>query len=462
MILLITDGEDHDSLPLEAAKQAAEMEIPIITVAIGNSEGAPIPIFTAQGKRIGYKTFGGSQVLSNPDVQTLKEIASITRGEFFHATLAFDMKELYQKSAQVQERGELVDKRKDTLLDRYQLFLALSLLTFWIYMFLPNNLSRVFTGKTLAFVLVIFMQTLGLPTYATTQESARQSDASESRFLQKRTDVATFNQSLALQGSDPEAFVDVQSQLQNSQDPRVAHRALFNVAVNEFQQARERQEKRDASQTSPEPQSQTKAPNLSQQVEEYNQAKTLRQNEFKEVKSLALEASTKFTQSAQDPELLKKARGNYLNVQRWINDKKIEEKKLEQKLRAQALSHYPERLCWLAAEYQSIIASLDAQTQSPKRKTVQDYQEQERNIEILEETLPDVEFIASEIRNLLSNSQDEFRRESATLVDDVHKRLVESLNSTIQSMKKYDHINGSIHLKEARTDLRLLEAFVKE
>ena len=157
------------------------------------------------------------------------------------------MKELYQKSAQVQERGELVDKRKDTLLDRYQLFLALSLLTFWIYMFLPNNLSRVFTGKTLAFVLVIFMQTLGLPTYATTQESARQSDASESRFLQKRTDVASFNQSLAIQDSDPEAFVDVQSQLQNSQDPRVAHRALFNVAVNEFQQARERQEKRNAS-----------------------------------------------------------------------------------------------------------------------------------------------------------------------------------------------------------------------
>lgn len=462
MIILITDGEDHDSLPLEAAKQAAEMKIPIITVAIGNSEGAPIPIITAQGKRIGYKTFAGSQVLSKPDVQTLKEISRITHGEFFHATSSFDMKELYQKSAQIQERGELIDKRNDTLHDRYQLFLALSLLTFWIYVYLPNNLPRAFTSQTLAFAVFIVMQTIALPTYAAPLQSAPQSEVTESRLLTKHSDVASFNRSLELQESAPETFIEIQSQLQNSHDSRVANRALFNVAVNEFKQARECQEKRGGVQTSPEPQSQAKIQNLSQKIEQYIQAKRERQNEFKAVKNLALEASTKFTQCARDPQLLEKARRNNLNVQRWINDKKIEEKELEKKFRSQALSHYPERLLWLATEYQSIIDCLDEQTLFSERKTVQDYQEQEGSREFLEETMPDVEFIVSEILNLLSGSKDESSSEGVTLARGVHKRLVASLDSAIQSMKEYDSTNSSKNLKGAKIDLLLLETFVEE
>ncbi|MCF0234323.1 MAG: VWA domain-containing protein, partial [Thermoguttaceae bacterium] len=58
-IVLITDGEDWNSAPLEAARNAAEAGVPIYTVALGNLAGAKIPQYDAAGRRIGFKQFDG-------------------------------------------------------------------------------------------------------------------------------------------------------------------------------------------------------------------------------------------------------------------------------------------------------------------------------------------------------------------------------------------------------------------
>ena len=81
VIILITDGETHDSDALEIAQQAAEEGVKIFTIGIGTPEGAPI--------RIGgdfIRDEKGEMVVSKLDENLLRQIASATGGAYVRAS----------------------------------------------------------------------------------------------------------------------------------------------------------------------------------------------------------------------------------------------------------------------------------------------------------------------------------------------------------------------------------------
>jgi len=83
-IVLLTDGQrttGPDSL--EAAKMAADRGVRIFTVGVG----------TPKGEVIGFE---GWSFRARLDEDTLKAIADRTRGEYFHAGSAMDLKKIYQ------------------------------------------------------------------------------------------------------------------------------------------------------------------------------------------------------------------------------------------------------------------------------------------------------------------------------------------------------------------------------
>jgi Ca-activated chloride channel family protein len=83
-IVLLSDGQrttGPDSL--EAAKMAADRGVRIFTVGVG----------TTAGETIGFE---GWSFRARLDEETLKAIASMTRGEYFHAGTAMDLKQIYQ------------------------------------------------------------------------------------------------------------------------------------------------------------------------------------------------------------------------------------------------------------------------------------------------------------------------------------------------------------------------------
>ena len=80
-IIVITDGETHDSDALEIAKQAAEAGIRIFTIGIGTPEGAPI--------RIGgdfIRDENNEMVVSKLDENLLRQIATATGGAYVRAS----------------------------------------------------------------------------------------------------------------------------------------------------------------------------------------------------------------------------------------------------------------------------------------------------------------------------------------------------------------------------------------
>lgn len=56
MILLITDGENHEDDAVAAAKRAADEGVKICAIGAGAPGGAPIPNLNSRGQRLGFKT----------------------------------------------------------------------------------------------------------------------------------------------------------------------------------------------------------------------------------------------------------------------------------------------------------------------------------------------------------------------------------------------------------------------
>jgi Ca-activated chloride channel family protein len=82
VIVLLTDGEDHESEPLEAAREAAKRGIRIYAVGIGSRSGEPIPELAQDGTVAGYlRDPGGSgYVTTRIDEKLLRGVAEVTKG----------------------------------------------------------------------------------------------------------------------------------------------------------------------------------------------------------------------------------------------------------------------------------------------------------------------------------------------------------------------------------------------
>jgi Ca-activated chloride channel homolog len=85
-IILITDGENHESEAVDAAAEAARKGIMINTIGIGSERGVPIPL-VENGVVKGYrKDRDGQTVVTKLNSELLKTIASKADGVYVQAT----------------------------------------------------------------------------------------------------------------------------------------------------------------------------------------------------------------------------------------------------------------------------------------------------------------------------------------------------------------------------------------
>ncbi len=122
LILLVTDGEDHDSFPLEAAKAAKEKGVKIVSVGFGDEAGSKIEIADPQtGGRSFVKDRDGKDVVSRLDGETLRDIALQTDGAYIPAgTGALDLESIYRSYIASMLRGSTEDQQHVVRNEAYQ------------------------------------------------------------------------------------------------------------------------------------------------------------------------------------------------------------------------------------------------------------------------------------------------------------------------------------------------------
>jgi len=126
VMVLVTDGEDHEGRGLAVAKEAARAGVRIHSVLVGKS-GAPVP--TAEGFK---KDESGSAVLTRPDPQGLSAIAAATGGGFYQATgPRLELGELLSELQSMEDR-DLHSEEVRNMEERFQIPLALCVLLLFL------------------------------------------------------------------------------------------------------------------------------------------------------------------------------------------------------------------------------------------------------------------------------------------------------------------------------------------
>ena len=129
-ILLITDGEDHDSFPLEAAKEAAERGIRVLSIGFGDENGSQIMMSDPEtGARSILRDSNGEIVKSRLDGELLREIALLTEGAYIPAgTGVLDLKSIFDNHIAGLTRGKMDGRGRTVRNDAFQITLLLGFL----------------------------------------------------------------------------------------------------------------------------------------------------------------------------------------------------------------------------------------------------------------------------------------------------------------------------------------------
>jgi Ca-activated chloride channel family protein len=141
-IVLITDGDDQESMPIEAAKEAAARNVRILAVGLGDMvEGGRIPIRDSSGN-LTYLKHEGREVWSKVNEQTLKEIAQQTEGVYIPAdTRTFDLGRIYVDYLSRLKGGEYQVEQRKKFRQQYQIFLVAAVLLLFVYIFVQENVN---------------------------------------------------------------------------------------------------------------------------------------------------------------------------------------------------------------------------------------------------------------------------------------------------------------------------------
>jgi len=165
VIVMITDGEDHDSFALEAAREAAERGIRIVTIGLGDESGSRVFLTDPRtGARNVLLDGSGKPVVTRMDGGLLRKIALESGGVYIPAsTGALDLRSIYQSHIAPLTRGRLEDRSRLMRREGFQWAMLLALSTLIAAMVTAGGGRALgesaggFTGVIRAALLVLFV-----------------------------------------------------------------------------------------------------------------------------------------------------------------------------------------------------------------------------------------------------------------------------------------------------------------
>lgn len=145
IVLLITDGEDHDSFPIEAARALWEdHHIPVVAVALGDErDGARIPVRTPRGEE--YLRYEDEVVWTKANFDDLRRIAAVSDLNAFVpvGTRNYDLGEIYRRGVvKAIDYDERAESERIERPSRYHMFAVGALVLVLIDSVLRNGPRR--------------------------------------------------------------------------------------------------------------------------------------------------------------------------------------------------------------------------------------------------------------------------------------------------------------------------------
>lgn len=143
VLMIITDGEDHQEQVIEAATEAAGEGIRAYTIGMGTPQGAPIPLFDERGQDAGFKRDkSGAVVVTRLNEVLLDRIAESGNGRYVRGTSGGRELEAIWSDIGAMEKQEFAKKQFTAYEDRFQYLVLPALLLLLIEFFIPERKPR--------------------------------------------------------------------------------------------------------------------------------------------------------------------------------------------------------------------------------------------------------------------------------------------------------------------------------
>lgn len=129
VVILISDGEDHEEGAIKMAKELAEQGIRVFAMAFGDERGAKIPKRDARGYLKGYvRDKSNKEVISKVNIETLRQVARAGKGSFYHVTFGGSQMKRLKEDLDKLEKAEFDSLTSESFDEKYQLPLFFALL----------------------------------------------------------------------------------------------------------------------------------------------------------------------------------------------------------------------------------------------------------------------------------------------------------------------------------------------
>ncbi|MBO7572271.1 MAG: VWA domain-containing protein [Bacteroidales bacterium] len=136
VIILMTDGENHEEDAIEVAKSLKEQGIIVMTVGFGSPSGVPIPNKRGNGY---MKDNNGNTVMTKLDEQTLVEIAKITGGIYVRASNSSSSSDAILNELNSLQQSETTKQIYSEYDERFQYFVFAALFLLVLEVFLVER-----------------------------------------------------------------------------------------------------------------------------------------------------------------------------------------------------------------------------------------------------------------------------------------------------------------------------------
>lgn len=138
VIVIMTDGEDHETDPIAAAQEAAEAGTLIYTIGFGSLEGEPIPQYDPAGNRAGFKQdANGNIVLSRLEEVELQRIAAAGGGRYYRSTADGSEIDAMAEQLDALQTAQLESRFETQKTERFQSFLLVALVALLVHELIP-------------------------------------------------------------------------------------------------------------------------------------------------------------------------------------------------------------------------------------------------------------------------------------------------------------------------------------
>jgi Ca-activated chloride channel family protein len=142
VILIASDGEDHEQGAVEAAKKLADDGTRIFTVAYGTEKGGAIPVRDGMGFLKGYKKDrSGQTVITTVKGDALRALAEAGKGSFYTATVGGDQIKHLMEDINHLEKTQFDTTMATQYEERFQILLMIGIIIAMFELFVGERRS---------------------------------------------------------------------------------------------------------------------------------------------------------------------------------------------------------------------------------------------------------------------------------------------------------------------------------